>query len=180
MSAARAIAAALSLLVAEGVASAAPLRCLGPAIGHALEGIVQAHGFAGVAPTGYRLERVDVKQDRVELGYDDDVGPAATVVLTMPGPDRSAPPPDARGPHFEHRIVEERGHVTGPARDLMLRAAMIADKAIPPEALGRCEGAPDTATTAFGLVVGAAEVTIVLTALALGVGLRRRSSARRA
>jgi len=176
--------AAILLLAVTGATGAAadeePSQCLGPAIGHTVEGLVQAHAFQGVVPTGFRLERLDVKRDHVEMGYDDDTGPAVTVLLTLPGAE-PGPPVVARGPNFEHRIVDERGRASGPARETMLRAAMIVDRAIPADAL-RCAGTRDGETrapAAFELGVGAAEAAIVAAALALVVA-RRRSSTRRA
>jgi hypothetical protein len=170
----RALALALLVLAAPRVASADPPPCLGPAIGAVLQQLVQAHAFADVVAPGYRLEHLDVKQDRLELGYDDDQGPAVSVVLTVLGSDRDAPTPDARGPHFEHRIVEARGRASGPARAAMLRAAKIVDDAIPSEEMRRCEGAVETAPANRGLAVGGAEAAVILAALAIGIGRRKR------
>ena len=150
------LAAAVLLFAASGAAFRDEVRlCLGPRISHTLEGLVKDHAFQGMLPHGFRLERLDVKPDHVEMGYDDDAGPAVTVVLALPGAE-PRPPAAARGPHFEHRIVDERGRASGPARETMLRAAMLVDHAIPATAL-QCEGAREGGTrapTRFGLGTG--------------------------
>jgi hypothetical protein len=175
---ARAAVAALLLLVASSAAAGEHEACLGPGIGRALQGLVAARAFEGVVPDGYRLTRLDVKLDYLEVAFDDDLGPAATVLLVPTG---AAPSQrfQARGPHFGHRLIEARGPTPGPAVDAMLRAAQIVDQAVPSEELRGCkgppgfeDGPPPRAPAVFGLGVGAAEIAIVLAALVIGV--RRR------
>jgi hypothetical protein len=160
--------------------------CLGPGVGRVLASLAEAHAFDGLAPPGYRLERLDVKSDHLELGYDDADGPAATVLLET-GPDRSsgsAGSTGVRGPHFAHRIVEEHGHAPEAARSAMLRAAMLVDSAMPADEVRRCGGPsisrdgassmPPRAPAAFGIGAGVAEVLILVAALALGLKGPRR------
>jgi hypothetical protein len=164
-------------LTAPGVASAdGPAACLGPGIGRVLEGLVSAHAFESVAPPGYRLERLDVQKDHIELGYDDDGGPSVTVLLVVAGTSPSGQRIDARGPNFEHRVVEARGPVPAPARDAMLRAAMLVDRAISAEELARCEGVHPRASTALSLGIGAAQIAIIVATLVLGVAWRKRAA----
>jgi len=173
--------AALFVLLFAGAGSAsaddAP-QCLGPEVGHALEGLVKAQAFQGMVPSGFKLERLDVKSDHVEMGYDDATGPAVTVLLTLPGA-ASGPPVVAHGPHFEHRILDERNRASGPDRETMLRAAMVVDRAIPADAM-ECQGGANDVTkkrapTRFELGVGAAEAAVVLAVVAFVVARRRRS-----
>ncbi len=175
------VAALVAILLFAGSGSAsgpgAP-TCLGPEVGRALEGLVKAQAFQGVVPSGFKLERLDVKPDHVEMGYDDATGPAVTVLLTLPGAE-SGPPVAAHGPHFEHRIVDERSRASGPDRDAMLRAAMVVDRAIPAEAMeckgGASEAARKRAPTSFELGIGAAEAGAVLVAVAWVVVRRRQA-----
>jgi hypothetical protein len=190
MSAARALAAALLLVAAPGVAMAGEgAICLGPDVGQVLEGLVRAHAFAEPVPGGYRLERLDVKPDHVELGYDDDDGPAVTVVLVAKGAEGA----DGQGLRFDYRLLDARAGDAGdaaagapalpaPARAAMLRAAAIVDRAIPAEAVQRCDGPGGgphplerRAPAAFGLGAGLLEGLIVLAALALGLAWPRRA-----
>lgn len=182
MSALRALAIALALTAASRTASAgpAPVACLGAGVGKVLERLVQAHALEGVAPGGYRLEHLDVKRDHIELGYDDDAGPAVTVVLTVAGPEGV----DAaqHGPHFDHRLVEGHGQASAAARAAMLRAAMVVDVAMPAAELGSCgppEGTREVrAPAVVGIGIGAVQVAIVLLALGLGVAGPRRGRGR--
>jgi hypothetical protein len=169
---ATAAAALLLLLSASGAALADGRQtCLGPGIGRVLQGMVEAHAFTGVVPSGYRLERLDVKMDHLEMGYDDDAGPAVTVLLTVAGAGSAATPADAHGPHFEHRLVDARGHASGPTRDAMLRAALLVDQAIPAEDLATCGPPPSRLASKHFVALGAVAVMILA---ALGFGIVRR------
>ncbi len=177
MSPLRASIVALALLSASRAATAGEgAPCLGPGVGRALGALAEAHAFAALVPAGYRLERLDVASDHIEMGYDDDAGPAVTVTLRRPGP---GPVPDAQGPHFAHSVADARGHLDPPARAAMLRAAMLADRAVPDEEL-LCRGNSRRTPTevrapgAFGLGMGAVQVAVVVAAVALGVRRRRR------
>jgi hypothetical protein len=155
--------------------------CLGPGVGRVLEGLVKDHAFDGLAPGGYRLERLDVKPEHVELGYDDAAGPAVTVVLAEPGA-ADGQAPDARGPHFEHRVTAVRAPPED-ARAVMLRAAMLVDTAIPAAELRGCRAKRSTyrgpmeevrAPAPVGIGLGALQVALVIAALALGLAGPRR------
>jgi MYXO-CTERM domain-containing protein len=138
--------------------------------------MVEAHAFAGVVPSGYKLERLDVNKDHLEIGYEDDAGPAATVMLTPPGSGSAATPADARGPHFEHRLVELRGRPSGPARAAMLSAALLVDKAIPADELAACGASTDPRASKPNkhIVTMGAAALMVLAAIAFLIGRRRR------
>jgi hypothetical protein len=173
----RLLTAALLLAVSSPASAADAVPCLGPGVGRVLADLAQARAFDGVVPPGYRLERLDVQPDHIELGYDDDVGPAATVLLGVI-PDGA----DARGPHFSHRIVEARGHASDAARAAMLGAAMIVDRAVPASEAKRCGGPstsnagamPARAPAVYGVGVGLAEAAMLIAALVLGLRGPRR------
>ena len=172
----------LLVLAISGAASADPDSCVSPGVGRILQGMVEAHAFAGVVPSGYKLERLDVNKDHLEMGYDDDAGPAVTVMLTKPTKGNAATPADAHGPHFEHRIVDVRGHAPGPARDAMLRAAMLVDKALSAEDLAACADDTPVLKPSKRLVGIGAEAIAVLAAIAVLVAVaawlgRRRGKA---
>lgn len=181
MSRASAWIAALLLVAASGCAGAGERRvCLGAGVGEILEKLAKDPAFEAAVPSGYRLARLDVERDHVELAYDDEAGPAVTVILRIAaaGPEGAQ---DGNGSRFDHHLEDLRGGLVEGSRLAMLGAAMAVDRAIPERELQSCGGGrpgpPETrAPGVFGLSMGLLQVAIILAALAVVLTGRRRSS----
>jgi hypothetical protein len=117
--------------------------CLTPALSKVFEDLAARGALQRVLHDQFTLERIDVRQNQIELEIKDEARQPYAITLTLLEVNNAKP--DGRGRHFLFYLGTPAARPNPQARTALLAAAAVVDEAILENVLQLCAGADQAA-----------------------------------